>query len=66
MLANALGSGVTVTGGRQVGAFAAATQQSLDLRDADLRLEPGDVLAICVSTATATAVVDASLNWQEE
>lgn len=28
----------------------------------DLRLEPGDVLAICVATASSTAVVDASVN----
>lgn len=62
----AIGTGITVSGGRQVGAFAAATQQELNFRDADLRLEPGDVLAICVQTASSTAVVDASLNWLEE
>lgn len=29
-------------------------------------LEPGDVLAVCVQTASSTATVDASLNWLEE
>ena len=60
----AIGSGVTVSGGRQVGAYAATTQQELNFRDADL--EPGDVLAVCVQTASSTATVDASLNWLEE
>lgn len=59
-------TGITITGGTQVGAFAAATNQTLDLEKLDLRMEPGDVLAVALQTASSTATADVSLNWYEE
>ena len=59
-------TGITITGGTQVGAFAAATNQTLPLDTLDLRLEPGDVLAVALQTASSTATADVSLNWHEE
>lgn len=59
-------TGITITGGTQVGAFAAATNQSLALDTLDLRMEPGDVLAVALQTASSTATANVSLNWHEE
>lgn len=59
-------TGITVTGGRAVAARAAATQAEVTFQDADLRLEPGDIMAICVRTASSTATVDVSVNALEE
>lgn len=59
-------TGITISGGTQVGAFAAATNQTLPLDTLDLRLEPGDVLAVALQTVSSTATADVSLNWHEE
>lgn len=59
-------SGVTITGGTQVAALDAVTQQREDLRDLDIRIEPGEVLAIALTTASATATATISMNWHEE
>ena len=50
----------------RAGAFAAATNQTLDLEKLDLRMEPGDVLAVALQTASSTATTNVSLNWHEE
>ena len=55
-----------ISGGTRVGAFAAATNQTLDLEKLDLRMEPGDVLAVALQTASSTATTNVSLNWHEE
>ena len=57
---------VTISGGQQIGAFNAVTQSVEDFASLDLRLEPGDVLAIAIRTASSTATVGVSLNWHEE
>ena len=44
----------------------AVTQSVEDFASLDLRLEPGDVLAIAIRTASSTATVGVSLNWHEE
>lgn len=38
----------------------------IESRTSDLRLEPGDVLAVALQTASSTATADVSLNWHEE
>lgn len=57
---------VTISGGTAVAFSAAVTNSSLFLRDLDLRMEPGDVLAVALVTATSTATANVSLNWQED
>lgn len=59
-------SAITLTGGVEVAAVDAVTQATVDFERLDLRMEPGDVLAIAIQTATLTAVVGASVNWHEE
>ena len=49
-----------------MGAFAEATNQTLDFEKLDLRMEPGDVLAVALQTASSTATTNVSLNWHEE
>lgn len=58
-------TGLTVTGGREISAFGTSGDGRLDLSALDLRMEPGDVIAICVATATSTATAAVSINWQE-
>lgn len=41
------------------------TAAILNLSDLDVRLEPGDVFAIALTTASSTAVCSLSLNWNE-
>jgi len=62
----AVPTAVTVSGGSAVAFAAAVTNTSLSLRDLDLRMEPGDVLAIALVTASSTATTGVSLNWQED
>lgn len=57
--------GTTVSGGREVAIFIVTTTSSLNLAALDLRMEPGDVIAIDLTTTSATAVCQASMNWQE-
>lgn len=38
----------------------------VEVAASDLRLEPGDVLAVALQTASSTATADVSLNWHEE
>lgn len=59
-------AGVTISGGREVGIFITTTSAaSLNLSALDLRIEPGDVIVIALTTSTATAVCQVSMNWQE-
>jgi hypothetical protein len=44
----------------------AGNKSTVDFEKLDLRLEPGDVLAIAIQTASATATVADSINWIEE
>lgn len=37
-----------------------------DFTQLDLRMEPGDVLAIAIRTASSTATIGASVNWHED
>ena len=57
---------VTISGGTAVAFSAAVTNSALSLSDLDLRMEPGDVLAIALQTASSTATANVSLNWQED
>ncbi len=57
---------VTISGGTAVAFSAAVTNSTLNLRDLDLRMEPGDVLAVALQTASSTATANVSLNWQED
>ena len=43
-----------------------ATNQTLDFEKLDLRMEPGDVLAVALQTASSTATTNVSLNWHGE
>lgn len=55
------------TGGREVATMVVtSTAASIDLSKLDLRLEPGDVLAIAMSTSSSTAVCATTMNWQEK
>ncbi|TXH47398.1 MAG: hypothetical protein E6Q97_27260 [Desulfurellales bacterium] len=55
---------VTITGGQQVGAVSAVTQEYFTGRE--LRLAPGDILAVAIRTASSTATVGVTANWQED
>jgi hypothetical protein len=57
---------VTITGGQQIDALNAVTQASESFVDFDIRLAPGDVLAVALRTASSTATVGVSINWLEE
>lgn len=50
-----IGTAATVTG----------TTVLIDLSALALRLEPGDVVAICVATVTSSATAAVAINWQE-
>lgn len=60
-------SGVTVTGGREVinMIFSSGSAARLDLRPLDLRLEPGDTLAICLRALSNTATCIVATTRQE-
>jgi hypothetical protein len=62
----AIPTGMTITGGRQIAAIDAVTQSNQDFTQLDLRMEPGDVLAIAIRTASSTATIGASVNWHED
>jgi len=49
-----------------LGGFFSAAYPFPKLDTLDLRLEPGDVLAVALQTASSTATADVSLNWHEE
>lgn len=61
-------SGITLSGGTVIALSATSTGATtgISLSDLDLRMEPGDVIAFAVVTASSTAVTDISLNWQED
>ena len=60
-------SGVTITGGREVinMIFSSGSAARLDLRPLDLRLEPGDTLAICLRALSNTATCIVATTRQE-
>lgn len=57
---------VTISGGQQVGAVSAVTQNDEYLPGRELRLAPGDILAVAIRTASSTATVGVTANWQED
>ena len=57
---------VAATNGREVAATVTGTTTTIDLHDLDLRMEPGDVLAVCVATVSSTASAALALNWLEQ
>lgn len=59
---------ITPSGGITVAYLVSASgaPASVDLSKLDLRLEPGDVLAIALTTASASAVTTVSINWNEQ
>jgi hypothetical protein len=60
-------TGITPSGGSDVAAVITATgaAATINLRDLNLRLEPGDVIALSVQTVSSTAVITCSMNWEE-
>lgn len=58
---------LTPSGGTTVANTASATGSPtvLSLRDTGLRLQPGYTLAVCVQTATGSAVTTSAMNWNE-
>lgn len=62
----AIPTGVTITGGTQIAADDVVTQAAISFADLDLRMEPGDVLAVAIQTASSTATVAVSINQHEE
>lgn len=61
-------SSVAPTGGREVATIviASGSAAAINLASLDLRLEPGDVLAIALATATSSATCTVTMNWQEK
>lgn len=58
--------GTHQNGVAMVAAKDAVTQSSVNLAALDLRLEPGDVLAVALRTASSTATISTPLNWHED
>lgn len=58
---------LTPSGGTTVGNSASATGSptTLNLRDTGLRLQPGYTLAVCLQTASGSAVTTSAMNWNE-
>jgi hypothetical protein len=58
---------ITPASGRLIAAASVATGggRELELHELDIRLEPGDVLAISLTAASNTAVTAIGVNWQE-
>ena len=56
---------IVASGGQEVASVITGTTAILDLQQLDLRLEPGDVLALAVATVTSTASAAVAVNWQE-
>lgn len=61
-----ISAGAAFTGGTEVAAKDAVAQSSVNLAALDLRLEPGDVLAVALRTASSTATISTPLNWHED
>lgn len=59
---------LTPSGGRFVISTISATgtPKEIELHELDLRLEPGDTLAVSLVTVSGSAVCDVSINWQEK
>lgn len=58
-------SSVAATGGREIGGDLVSDRSEFAASQLDIRMEPGDVLAICVSTVSLTATCAVIANWQE-
>ena len=60
-------SGLIPSGGSDVASVIAATGAAalIKLGELNLRLEPGDVIALAVQTVSSTAVITCSMNWEE-
>ena len=56
---------LAATGGSEVAYVSTPTSISEPLSDYDLRVVPGDTLAICIATASGAATVTVSLGWHE-
>ena len=56
---------ITPSGGREVASGSLATATTIELDKLDLRLEPGDVLVVALTTASSTAACNVGVNWQE-
>lgn len=56
---------IVASSGRTVATTVTSASGVISLRDLDLRLEPGDVLALCVATVSSSSAVAIALNWQE-
>ena len=59
-------SAVTMSGGRTVAAFPVSQQSSDPLYLKNIRLEPGDVLAVGLRTASSTATAELGIDWDED
>ncbi len=57
-----------ISNGRFVASTAVSTGGAgeIELHELDLRLEPGDVIAITLQTVSQTSVCDVAINWQEK
>lgn len=58
---------LTPSGGRELvmSLAVSASVTVIDLSSLDLRLEPGDVMVIDLTTTSSTATCQVSMNWQE-
>lgn len=56
---------IPITGGTTLATFVVATSDKLDFSNLELRLEPGDVLAIGIATVSSTATAAVCINWLE-
>lgn len=56
---------VAATNGSLLAATVAAATSEIDLQKLDLRLEPGDTLAVCIAAVSNTATAAVTINWQE-
>lgn len=56
---------IAPSGGQEVASTVTGTTVSIDLSALALRLEPGDVVAICIATGSSTATAGVAINWQE-
>jgi hypothetical protein len=57
---------IAASGGRDIGGTLAGVAAEIELHELDLRMEPGDVIAICLQTVSNTAVCAVGMNWQEK
>ena len=56
---------VAATNGRQLAFLITGTSSDRDLALRDIRLEPGDTLALCVATVSGAATAAVGISWQE-